>query len=92
MELIDYVIKCVDNYVEVTQGQNRNLRVFIDCSKDLGYGFVQIGGIIYIPNSNDAPFNGVFMRSSDLVDGWEEFDEAGLVIPFVKEIVVRRKG
>jgi hypothetical protein len=92
MKLIDYINKCVDNYVEMTPGGDRNLRILVDCSKKIGYGFVQIGGAVYIPNSKYSTFDGIFMRSSDLVDGWEEFDDTGLEIPFVKEIAVKRKA
>ena len=77
MKLIDYINKCVDNYVEMTPGGDRNLRILVDCSKKIGYGFVQIGGAVYIPNSKYSTFDGIFMRSSDLVDGWEEFDDLG---------------
>jgi len=91
MQVIDYIRKCVKWYVEMTPGQENNLRVFVDCTKNLGYSFIQINGLVFIPNGKDLPFNGFVMRSSDVVDGWEAFEEIGIEIPHVKEIEVRRK-
>jgi len=91
MKVSDYVKKCVENYIEMSSGKISKLRVLIHYTKDREYGFVQINGAIYIPNSKDIPFDGVFMRSSDLVDGWEEFDSTELKLPFVEKIIVAIK-
>lgn len=90
MEVIDYIKKCVDKHIEMTPNGNRDLVVNVDYNKQRRYGFVQIGGVIYIPNSEGAISNGCLVRSSDEVDGWEEFNEIGIQIPFVKKINIRR--
>jgi hypothetical protein len=86
MDVTSYIIQCVDKYIEVTNGKKDNLRVFIDCSRK----FVQIGGFVYIPNCDSYTLNGHIMRSTDLVEGWDKFDNHELIIPFVKDIVVYR--
>jgi hypothetical protein len=92
LDVLDYVKKCVEKHVENTQKKDGNLIVYVDCKTNKRYGFVQIEGIIYIPNTQDIPFNGVFMRSPDVVDGWETFSEVGVEINFVKKIIVRQPG
>jgi hypothetical protein len=92
MDVIDYIRKCVDKHIEMTLDNNSELTVYVARANIERYWFVQIGPIIYIPNSQDIPFNGVFVRTSDLVEGWESFNEIGIEIPFVNKIVVRRRG
>lgn len=62
----------------------------MDCTKNIGYGFIQINGVIFIPNTEDKPYNRVALRSSDNVEGWETFDETAIEIPYVRRITVRR--
>lgn len=92
MDVITYIRQCVEKYIQMTDHQDSDLVVFVSQDRRKRYWFVQIGPLIFIPNTQDIPFNGVFLRTSDSVEGWESFDETGVIVPPVRQILMKRKG
>jgi hypothetical protein len=91
MEPMEYFQKCVNYYVENVPEEEYHLRVFIDTAAHVK-DFLQIGGMIFIPNSEDIPYNGVFVRTPDIVEHLERIDESAIENPYVDEIEIRKIG
>lgn len=86
MQVIDYIKKCVKWYVDDSNKKDHNLTVWI--IHDPRYYFVQMGGCIFIPNNEtESLLNGFILRTTDVVEGWEEFEGTDEKIPHIKEII-----